>query len=134
MLRRAPGQSLALGRRGASGTMGTPSPASQVLLPDIVHLAPSAETVAGRGDDQRDPSGPHTDPGRQSSPSRPRASPGLPSLTPPLELPGRVFFPYIKKKDDVLVFLSPGHSGLNYFINHGAAPELAGARQAARGR
>lgn len=87
-----------MGMQRGSGTMGTPSPASQVPLPDIIHLAPSAETAAGRGDDQRDPSGPHTDPGRQSSPSRPRASPGLPSLTPPLELPGRFFFPLYKEK------------------------------------
>lgn len=83
---------------GGSGTMGAPGRTSRVSLPGITRLALSVETAAGRGDDLWDPPGPRTEPGRQSSPSRPSPSPRLPSLGLPLELPGRFFFPLYKEK------------------------------------
>lgn len=52
-----------------------------------------------------------------------------PLLALPSELPGSCFFPSCKGKDKALVFLWPGHSGLNHFINHRAA--LGGDRSQA---
>ena len=87
-----------MGMLGGFGAMGTPDRTSLVPPPGIARLPPSAEMATGRGDNLRDPPGPRTDPGRQSSPSRPSPSPWLPSPTQPLELPGRFFLPLYKEK------------------------------------
>lgn len=58
----------------------------------------SGDGGGARGRPAGPPPGARTDRGRQSSPSRPGASPWLPSLTLPLELPGRFFFPLYKEK------------------------------------